>query len=145
VEFISSSACSLFPLVWRIHLPVSEQTRRWMHIIAATAYTLCCTCHSLSLLTPSQPPAHGRERISDSTTTKENLNGLHASIHYVIVGSPSNSPRLLSRSHTVRTLRVDAATHSHNSLSLATVKPSLAGLMPMCLDDPSGLSLARFN
>jgi hypothetical protein len=31
----------------------------------------------------------------------------------------------------VKTLQVDAATHLHNSLSLATVQPSSAGLMPI--------------
>jgi hypothetical protein len=36
----------------------------------------------------------------------------------------------------VRTFQVDAATHSHNSLSLATVKPSFAGLVHICLEDP---------
>jgi hypothetical protein len=35
----------------------------------------------------------------------------------------------------VRTLQTDAATRLRYSLSLATVKPSLAGLMLICLDN----------
>jgi hypothetical protein len=34
----------------------------------------------------------------------------------------------------VRTLQVNAATHLHNSLSLATVRPPSAGLLRVCVD-----------
>jgi hypothetical protein len=77
---------------------VAVRIRCWLHNIATTASFLRCVCPNPSTLTLSRTLTHAcsTTNSADSTTTTDSLDGLHAS---VIMGSPSVSPRLMSRSH----------------------------------------------